>query len=271
VGAPLARGLWVAGVARFGGALCLLGSAHSADTCPELIVSSFYRQVSRLKQFLTIDLPGGPRFLKAAWVINLQKGGTLPFVLMLMWVYDEWGITATTYAALHGSYGLVWLLKDRLFPDPGWEVKITLGAAFFYWAGALGLYWIAPWLITSQHIEAPTWLIGLAILTYALGVVIMVGADAQKFFVLKVKRGLITDGWFSRIRHPNYLGEMMLYASFAMLAMHWAPWAVLAWVWGFIFMSNMLGKEASMSRYDEWAAYKARTGFLLPKLFPPKQ
>jgi hypothetical protein len=31
----------------------------------------------------------------------------------------------------------------------------------------------------------------------------------------------------------------------------------------------MLGKEASMSRYPEWAAYKSRTGMLLPRLRRP--
>jgi steroid 5-alpha reductase family enzyme len=64
------------------------------------------------------------------------------------------------------------------------------------------------------------------------------------------------------VRHPNYLGEMMLYGSFALLAQHWAPWVVLAWVWLGVFVPNMLRKEASMSRYPEWAAYKACSGFL---------
>jgi hypothetical protein len=63
---------------------------------------------------------------------------------------------------------------------------------------------------------------------------------------------------------------MMLYGSFAALAGHWLPWAVLAWVWLGVFVPNMLRKEASMSRYPEWAAYKARTGFLLPRLFVPR-
>ena len=37
----------------------------------------------------------------------------------------------------------------------------------------------------------------------------------QKYFVLRARRGLITDGLFSRCRNPNYLGEMMIYGSFA--------------------------------------------------------
>ena len=92
-------------------------------------------------------------------------------------------------------------------------------------------------------------------------------ADAHKYFVLRARRGLVTDGLFGVVRHPNYLGEMMLYASFALLAQHWLPWLVLAWVWGGVSVPNMLRKEASMARYPEWAAYRERTGLLLPRWF----
>ena len=67
------------------------------------------------------------------------------------------------------------------------------------------------------------------------------------------------------VRHPNYLGEMMIYGSFALLVWHWLPWLVLAWVWLGLFAVNMMNKEASLSRYPEWAAYRQRTGWLLPR------
>ena len=220
----------------------------------------------RFRDHLSDDLLGGPRVLKAAWVINLQTAGTLPFVLGLRWSYDVWTTTAWTYAALHGSYGLCWLLKDRLFPDPSWEKRVTFGGALAMWALVLGLYWIAPVIVVRSRVERPAWVLGAATIVYVLGVVTMMGSDAQKTFTLRARRGLITDGFFSRVRHPNYLGEMMLYGSFAWIANHWLPWAVLAWVWTAAFIPNMLRKEASMSRYPEWAAYKARTGFLLPAL-----
>jgi len=220
----------------------------------------------RVRDHLSSDLLGGPRAVKAAWVIDLQKGATLPFVLGLMWLYDAWTPTAWTYAALHGSYGLCWLLKDRLFPDPSWEKRVTFGAAVAMWALVLGPYWIAPVIIVAGRVERPAWVLAAATLVYVLGVVLMMGSDAQKSFTLRVRRGLITDGFFARVRHPNYLGEMLLYASFAWLADHWLPWAVLAWVWASVFVPNMLRKEASMSRYPEWPAYKARTGFLLPAI-----
>lgn len=222
-----------------------------------------------LRDHLSDDLLGGPRVLDASWVINVQKGGTLPFVLLLMWRFDVWTATAWTYAALHGSYGLCWLLKELAFPDPSWNKKVTFGGAFMMWALVLGPYWIAPYLIVSRRIEQPAWLLGTATLVYVIGVVLMMGSDAQKFFTLRARRGLITDGFFARIRHPNYLGEMILYGSFALLAGHWLPWAVLANVWILVFLPNMLRKEASMSRHPEWAAYAAKSGFLLPRLGSP--
>lgn len=229
-------------------------------------MSGLLKRWDTVRDHIATDLFGGPKVLKAAWVINLQKGGTLPFVLFLMWRFDCWTATAWTYAVLHGSYGLCWLLKDRVFPDPNWEKKITFGAGFSMFALVLGPYWLAPVLLVTRRYEAPAWLLCAAGIIYVLGVVLMMGSDAQKYFTLKVKRGLITDGFFARVRHPNYLGEMMLYGTFALLSGHWIPWAVLAWVWLGLFLPNMLRKEASMARYPEWPAYKARSGFLLPVL-----
>lgn len=218
------------------------------------------------RDWLVEDFGGGPKAVKLAWAINLQKGGTLPFVLALMVAFDVWTPTAWTYLGLHGSYGLVWLLKEVVFPDPGWQKKVTLGGAVNSWAFVLALYWIAPVLLVALRVEQPPAVLGAAIVLYALGLALMVGADAQKYFVLRARRGLITDGFFARTRNPNYLGEMMIYASFAVVAGHWLPWLVLAWVWLGVFVPNMLRKDASMARYAEWGAYRARSGLLVPRV-----
>jgi protein-S-isoprenylcysteine O-methyltransferase Ste14 len=223
----------------------------------------------RLRDHLSDDFLGGPKVVPLNWVINLQKGGTLPFVLGLMVVFDNFTPTAWTYAALHGSYGLLWLLKELVFPDVGWARKVTVGAAVNGFVLVLGLYWLAPILLITKRIEQPPAVLAAATFMYAVGVVLMVGSDAQKYFVLQQKKGLITNGFFARVRHPNYLGEMMLYGAFAVVAGHLVPWLVLAWVWGGLFIPNMLRKEYSMKRHDGWAAYKAHSGFLLPKLRRP--
>lgn len=244
-------------------------SAHS-ETPALAPPASLLDRWLRVRDHLSDDLFGGPRVLKAAWVINLQKGGTLLFVLGLMAYRHVWTATALTYAALHGSYGLCWLLKDRVFPDPAWEKRVTWAGALMMWTGVLGPYWFAPVLIVERRIEQPPALLALATLVYVLGVVLMMGSDGQKYFSLRLRAGLITDGFFARVRHPNYLGEMMVYGSFALIAGHVVPWAVLAWVWLSVFLPNLLHKEARMARHPGWSAYKERTGLLLPSLRTPR-
>lgn len=219
-----------------------------------------------VRRWLERDLLGGPR-VPMAWIINVQKGGTMPFVLLLMVLSGNWSLSAWTYLALHGTYGLCWLLKDRVFPDPNFDQPVTLPSAFVAWAAVLGPYWIIAALAVLRPLPDDVPLMAAATILHTLGVVIMMGADTQKYFVLRARKGLITDGWFARIRHPNYLGEMMLYASFALLARHPAAWVILLSVWSLVFGPNMWAKERSMARYPEWAAYRARTGLLLPKIF----
>ena len=143
----------------------------------------------------------------------------------------------------------------------------TVMGSFNSFVLVLGPYWLAPYMLMSRAVTPPTdlWCLGCMI-AYVIGVVIMCSADCHKHFVLKVRRGLITEGLFRHIRHPNYLGEMMLYGAFAALVGHWSSYAVLAWVWLQVFTPNMLAKEHSMSRYPEWAPYYANSGMLLPPL-----
>ena len=228
----------------------------------------------KLTDTLSTDLGGGPRPLKAAWVINFQKTGTFFFLGVLMWLYKDLTPAATStaawiYLAMHGSYGLVWIIKDVTFPDPNWQKRVTFPAAIMMFLAVLGPYWLFGWLLISGYSQPAyplpdaAWFC-VCISLCILGSVIMIAADAQKFYTLRVKRGLITDGMHRYVRHPNYLGEMMIYGSFAMLVWHWLPVVVLAWVWLAVFAVNMHMKEASMSRYPEWAAYKKRTWWLVP-------
>ena len=229
------------------------------------------QKMRRITDYTVMDFLGGPRPWKFAWVINFQKVGTFVFLAILMLIYQNNSAAAWVYIALHGSYGLVWFIKDVTFPDPNWQNKITIGGGINAFLGVLGWYWVFGWLLISgtAQPEYPlpelAWF-ALCITVHTIGCVIMIAADAQKYYTLKYQRGLITDGMFKYIRHPNYLGEMMIYGSYALMVWHWLPPIVLAWVWIGLFTVNMNMKEASMSRYPQWAAYKKRTGWVLPGL-----
>jgi steroid 5-alpha reductase family enzyme len=85
--------------------------------------------------------------------------------------------------------------------------------------------------------------IGLAIFQYILGVVLMMTSDAQKYFTIKYKKGLINIGMFKYTRNPNYLGEILLYGAFGLLANHKVSWTVLFTIWGLFFTTNMILKD----------------------------
>lgn len=114
---------------------------------------------------------------------------------------------------------------------------------------------------------AEAWRLFACVFMYALGLSLMMVADAQKFYTLRLKRGLITDGLFAYTRNPNYLGEIMVYASFALLGRNWFGWICVCSFWVTVFIPNMVAKDISMSRYPEFKAYASRTGLVLPKLF----
>jgi len=206
--------------------------------------------------------------MKQKYFIDSQKLVTGIFVLMLMELFHQWqNPTAWIYLALHGTYGILWVMKGRIFPDRSWEQSCSLTYGLVIWGG-LCLYWVAPWLIVSQGIEVQAWYLGMCVFLYAMGVFLHFSADMQKYIALKVKPGhLITDGLFSRVRNMNYFGELLIYSGFGLLAMHWLPMLILfAWV-SFVWVPRMLRKDRSLSRYPEFADYQERTKLFIPFLF----
>ncbi|EAZ91215.1 DUF1295 domain-containing protein [Crocosphaera chwakensis] len=204
--------------------------------------------------------------MKIKHPINLHKGLTLFFVLGLMSLYDNFSVTAWIYLALHGTYGILWLLKDRIYPDKSWEeeISIAMGIGSFF---IISLYWVAPFILISQNIQASPPLIAVVIAMNILGVFLHYSSDAQKYYTLKYHSGLITEGFFARCRNTNYLGEILIYGSFALLTQHWLPFVILGLFVSLLFVPNMLKKDKSLSRYPEFEAYQQVSGLIVPKLF----
>lgn len=234
-----------------------------------MTLPAWVRAMRRLNDHLSRDFLGGPRPWKLAWVVNAQKAGTFLALGAMMWLYRNDSPAAWVYLALHGGYGLVWIIKDLSFPDPNWQVRVTIGGGVNAFVLVLGWYWVIGWLLISGRgggpypLPDPAWFC-LCITLCLVGSALMVGADAQKYFTLRLRPGLITDGLFRYIRHPNYLGEMLIYGAFALMAWHWLAALVLAWVWCSLFAVNMIAKEASLSRHPGWAEYRQRSWWLLP-------
>jgi protein-S-isoprenylcysteine O-methyltransferase Ste14 len=203
--------------------------------------------------------------MKQKYFIDSHKGVTGLAILVMMAIYGQWGNPAAwVYLGLHGGYGILWVLKSRIFPDAQWERPTGWGYGLVIWGG-LTLYWIAPWLLTSRSVQAPPWLLGLCVFICAVGVFLHFAADMQKHTSLALRPGqLITEGLWSRTRNPNYLGELLIYLSFALLAMHWLPLVILAAFVAVVWVPNMRRKDRSLARYPAYAAYRARSKWLIP-------
>jgi steroid 5-alpha reductase family enzyme len=175
--------------------------------------------------------------MKQKYFIDSHKGVTFLAILVMMAYFNQWqNPTAWVYLALHGTYGVLWALKSRIFPDKQWETDKGLWFGLVIWGG-LSLYW---------H--------------YA--------ADMQKFIELKYNPGhLITDGLFSRTRNINYFGELLIYLGFSLLAMHWLPILVIVLYIVGVWFPNMLKKDKSLARYPEFAEYKRKSKLFIPFLF----
>jgi len=136
--------------------------------------------------------------MKLNQIINLHKGLTAFVVIGLMIFFDNFTIAPYVYLALHGTYGLLWLLKEKIFPDPYFKEKInflTSVTGFIF----LGSYWVAPYILISSQKSVPNFVIAASVSINIIGVFLHFASDAQKYFSLKLKKDLIKEGFFKII------------------------------------------------------------------------
>ena len=96
------------------------------------------------------------------------------------------------YLFLHGTYGIFWLLKDLLYPDASFKQMASVGSLIVL-TTALCLYWMMPVTIaTGYGVQEPTNLrILFCVVTYIIGLILMLGSDIQKTATLAKKKGIL--------------------------------------------------------------------------------
>lgn len=191
-----------------------------------------------------------------------------------MYYFDSWNnIVAWIYLALHGTYGYMWILKSKIFPDRQWESKTTIRYGLFIWLG-LSLYWISPYIIISGNSILPFSIpmypiyIFFCVTIYIFGVFLHFTSDMQKYIQLKYSpSNLIDNGMFKSLRNTNYLGELLIYLGFSLLALDWTPIIALMIFIIFIWIPNMYKKDTSLSKYSKFKKYKSKTKRFIPFLW----
>ena len=161
------------------------------------------------------------------------------------------------------SYGILWLIKHYSFRDKTWDADVKDFKEFMIYFFVLFVLYdtILPLsCMKNTKYEAPNWLIFLSIFLFVIGTNIMIASDSQKHFMLKYNKGnLIDNGMWLYLRQPNYIGEMLLYISLALLTRSFLALIVIIWQLKLIFIPNIKRIEKRLSRYPQWKQYKAKT------------
>jgi protein-S-isoprenylcysteine O-methyltransferase Ste14 len=86
----------------------------------------------------------------------------------------------------------------------------------------------------------------------------------QKTTAKALGAGLVSDGIWRRVRHVNYLGDLLRYLSFAVVAGN--AWAYLVPILvALLYLQRINHKESQMAaKYPGFAAWKQNSARLLP-------
>ena len=210
----------------------------------------------------------GPKIFPVHIIVNLQKSLTIIIMYLLMIYFNNYSKGAYIYLSLHGSYGLLWLLKDMTFPDKSMHVKTSFLPACAL-ITLLLLYWgIGFQMMYGLGIQEPSnGRIFSCFFIYSFGLIFMLCTDLQKYLILQYKSGLIDHSFLAKNRNTNYLGEIMIYFSFALIVGRYECFILLIFVWTTFFTGRIYIKEKSLQKKDGYAKYKNNSFIFLFKFF----
>ncbi len=216
-------------------------------------------------------LPAPKGKLSLGRMLEVHKALWLPFALGCIAVTGNGSMRAWLMAGLFGAYGLLWLLKSFTFFD---KVFYNDPAYHYGWLATLGnflaisVYFLYPVVAVLNPAPLHPALAAVGVMLFVVGGFLHYAADAQKFYSLAYRPGvLITEGLFSRLRHPSYLGELLMWLGLTAIA---GPTKLLAWApVAFLLVATVVmgipRKERSLARYEAYEAWRKRSWALLPK------
>jgi steroid 5-alpha reductase family enzyme len=231
-----------------------------------------------------VDFYWGPGFAVIAWLGWWISGTPLPADLAFTLAVSLWGFRLGWYMTARHSGA-----EDARYADMRRRHGESFGRRslwMVFWLQA-AIQWIAASpslaLMTAARgvkaaapsVPLQAVIVGTGAVLFILGFCLEVAADraVARFRADPGNRGkLLTAGLHSRIRHPNYLGEIILQWGLGLFALGLTlqPLALVgsALMTGLIIrLSGVPLLEAQFESRPGFAEWKARTGALWPRLF----
>lgn len=225
------------------------------------------------------DLTGSLSFIATVLLANWLAGTTTgndPRALLLSGMVLIWAVRLGSFLFLRVKR----TGQDRRFN----EMKTRFWRFLFTWT--LGGLWVLMTLaaalaaITSGRVVALDWLAWAGFALWLAGFALEVVADRQKSAFRRDPANaerFIRSGVWAWSRHPNYLGEMVLWVGVALVAapvlQGWQYLTLLSPVFVILLIARISGIPLLEARAEEkWAqdadyiAYKKTTAVLIPGL-----
>lgn len=239
-----------------------------------VFVPSFLRQTEHY-----FDLTGSLSFIATVLLANWLAGTNLgedPRAVMLSAMVLIWAVRLGSFLFLRVKR----TGQDRRFN----EMKTRFWRFLFTWT--LGGLWVLMTLaaalaaITSGRAVALDWFAWVGFVLWLAGFVLEVVADRQKSAFRRDPANAeryISSGVWAWSRHPNYLGEMVLWVGVALVAAPvlegWQYLTLLSPVFVILLIVRISGIPLLEARAEEkwgqdadYIAYKKTTAVLIPGL-----
>jgi steroid 5-alpha reductase family enzyme len=229
-----------------------------------------------------VDFYWGPGFVVIAWLAWLLSNPRLATDLIIVAPVTLWGLRLGWYmTARHRGVEDARYAAIRKRHGPGFGRR-SLWIVFWLQAA---IQWVAsspvltvaaaPGGLKALQIFSPLGLgaVALGLLAFVAGFAVEVAADraVARFKADPANRGrLLTTGLRGWVRHPNYLGEIVLQWGLGLIAfgMTLNPLAFIgpALMHGLVVkLSGVPMLEAQLSARGGFADWRARTGALWPR------
>lgn len=98
------------------------------------------------------------------------------------------------------------------------------------------------------------------------GLAILAVSIAQ---MLRSKKGLITTGLYSAVRHPQYLGIIVFTLGITIFSLAWRPADYISQIWlvqvmGYVLLALYEEQHLKKEYENEYREYRKKTAFILP-------
>ncbi len=236
------------------------------------------------------------------WVIA-AKGGMSPRLVIMAVLATLWGIRLTFNFARKGAYKLkFWsgeedyrwqVLREKKEFQPHWKWMIFNFFFICVYQNFLVLLITVPALVSMGSTAPLGWVDFMAMGLFMFFLLFETVADEQQFSFQSTKWKMIkegkkleelpapfnlgfnTFGLWKHSRHPNYLGEQMIWVSFFIFSIgagvmtfdvvpfNWSAAGALLLIVLFIG-SSTFGEDITGSKYPQYAEYKKQVSRFIP-------